>query len=925
MKRGTKVWRVTLAALFLTAPMLGPLAATAVAQDGNGTITGRVASDQSERPMPMATVQIVTPAGEIVAQGSTNHLGIFRLSPPPGTYTVRVQDGLGFAGTQATAVQVAAGESVQIDLTVTLEALRLPEIRQEVETASRTQGPSMIAAPVPVSLVPGNRIREQPAANPLDLLRSVPIDAAQMGLQTGTFVARGFNNIFSGAILFLVDYRLAGIASLRANLMHFVPSTAEDIDRIELVRGPASALYGPNTRDGVLHQMTRSPFEQHGTTVSLSAGERDLFQGTFATSFALGERFAVRASGDYLQATEWEHTDPEEAAERARVLPEDPSTRIGERDFQVRRFGIDLRGDWKIDERTLATFSTGRTVAGRGIELTGVGAAQVRDWEYGYYQARIRRDRLFAQAYLNTSDAGETYTLRNGLPVVDRSRLLSAQVQHGFDVGGRQRLTYGVDFFRTMPDTEGTIHGRHEADDEYNELGAFVQVETALHPRLSLTLAGRGDHHSVLEDPVFSPRAALLYRPSEAQAVRLTYNRAFSTPTAVNLFLDIDAGSFPDAGLAGMGYGLWAQGTGSRGFSFRTDDGSLTGMRSPFNPGGRDQLLPADPAVMWGLAVGVLQAQGAVDAQTAAFLAQLAPAGGEVGMAYLDILGFSTPRPLTDDISFDFSPVRESYTSTWEVGYRGLLAGSVLLSADLWHSKHSNFISAIRPVTPLLFLEGGSLGEHAAGPLVGHFMGRGMGLDDAQAAAIELLTAMGSLPLGVLSSDEVGTRQGRSDLLVTFRNFGNVSLTGIDLEARYDIGQGAYGGGTLSWVDRDHFRTEGEVISLNAPALKWSVYGGYRDLDRGWNGELRVRRLDAFPVLSAPYQATDCIEGDWLNPDPCVEAAMTVDLMAGYELPMIRSTSLQLGVTNLLDAKHRSFAGVPEIGRMAIARIKYSF
>lgn len=917
MRSGTNVLGLMMVPLLMAASLALPVAA----QDGTGTITGRVTSNNGGQPVSGARVEIVNNAGSIVAQGLTNRLGQYRLTSPPGTYTIRVGSGFDHEEGQVSGIRVGPGEMVPVDLRVSHRPVVLPA----VVSPNRNEGESLLATTSAVSYVAGEQVREQPAANPLHRLRTIPVDVAEAGVQSGTVVGRGLNNIFSGAILLLSDHRVAGVPSLRANLMHFIPTTAEDIDRLELVRGPASALYGPNTRNGVLHQMTRSPLDDQGTTVSVAMGERSLLQGSLSTSHALGERFAVRASAEYLEASEWPHADPEEEAERARALPQDPDTRIGNRDFQVRRSGIDVRGDWRIDERTTAVLSAGRTTAHRGIELTGVGAAQVRDWEYGYYQARVRRERFFAQAYLNTSDAGETYTLRNGLPIVDRSRLFSAQVQHGFELGGWQRYTYGVDYFRTMPDTEGTIHGRHEDDDQYDELGGFAQVEATLHPRWDLTLAGRVDHHSVLEDPVFSPRAALLFRAAETQALRLTFNRAFSTPSALNLFLDLDAGAFPDPDLAGLGYGLWAQGTGSEGFSFRADDGSLTGMRSPFNPAGRDQLLPADPAVMWELAVGVLQAQGAVDPETAAFLMQHTPAGGEVGMAYLDVLGASTPRPLTDDVEFSFSPVRESYTRTWEVGYRGLLAGGILFSADVWHARHSNFVSAIRPVTPLLFLEGESLGSHAGPSLVGHFLGRGMSMDDAQAAAGELLVAMGSLPVGVLSSEDVGSQAHRSDLLVTFRNFGEVSLTGVDLEARYDVGPGAYGGGTLSWVDRDHFRTEGEVISLNAPAMKWSLFAGYRDPARGWNGELRIRQLAGFPVLSAPYQATDCIEGEWLNAEPCVERATLVDLVAGYDLPMIPSASVQLGVTNLLDSAHRGFAGVPEIGRMAIARIRYRF
>src|SRR5690606_16301650 len=119
---------------------------------------------------------------------------------------------------------------------------------------------------------------------------------------------------------------------------------------------------------------------------------------------------------------------------------------------------------------------------------------------------RFDWNRLFAQIYLNQSDAGDTFLLRTGQPIVDESTLLVGQIRHGFQPAGWQTLTYGVDFFRTTPRTRGTINGMYEDDDETTEVGAYLQSESALHPKFDLVLAGRVDDHSALPDPIFSPR-----------------------------------------------------------------------------------------------------------------------------------------------------------------------------------------------------------------------------------------------------------------------------------------------------------------------------------------------------------------------------------------------------------------------------------
>jgi outer membrane receptor for ferrienterochelin and colicins len=885
------------------------LAGLLIATDGlaaqSGTLTGRVVDAETNQPLASVSVQVLGSGGQQVASVLSGSDGQFRASVDAGTYALLVSF-IGYETQRLDGISVDAGATESVAVSLRSRVFILNPI---VATVGRVPEKA-VEAPASVAVVGEEEIRLRPATTPADHLRSVPgVDIATHGLQSGNVVVRGFNNIFSGALHTLTDHRIAGIPSLRVNLMHFIPSNDEDIERMEVVLGPGSALYGPNTANGVLHIFTRSPLQDQSTSFSIAGGERSLFHTNFRTSHLLSDNLGLKVSGQYLRGDEWEHTDPQEVVER---------------DFSLERWSGEVRADWQVDDATTAVFSVGRTNASRSIELTGIGAAQVRDWAYTYYQARLTRDRLFGQVYLNTSDAGDTFILRSNDPIVDQSKLLVSQLQHGTALGERQDFIYGVDYIRTMPETGGTVHGRNEDDDQYDEYGIYIQSQTSLTPTLTFTAAGRMDWHSVLPDPVFSPRAALVYSPREGQSFRATYNKAFSTPTSTNLFLDINAGPFPDATLANLGFGTRAQGTRDVGFSFRRADGSLTGMRSPFNPQGRDQLIPADPALMWQIAVGVLAAQGAIDQQTAGFLLQQNPTG-QVGLSYLDVLASQAPVPLTDDVSFDFSPIQESNTTTWEVGYKGILGERLLLAADVWYQQKDNFVSALRPVTPLLFLEGQSLAAFAGPRIVQHLMERGMPMEQAQETAGALITGMASIPIGVLSSEDVSSAANSSDFLVTYRNFGEVDMWGVDLSARFLVDDLWTVGVAASWVDKDHFETEGERIALNAPARKLSASLGYRDARRGLNGELRVRHNSEFPVLSAPSVATACLGDTGPLVEPCVSSFTLLDLSLGYRLAALPGASVQLGIQNLLDEGYRSFAGVPEIGRMALLRLRYEF
>jgi outer membrane receptor for ferrienterochelin and colicins len=901
---GSPVHRSPLQALALVGIpllLLGIGASPLAAQDA--TIRGTVYDAETGQPLSGASVSLSGPATLTRITGGD---GVFTFAVEAGSYSLSVTI-LGYEGHRVEAVRVSEGGTEVVEIGLRSRAFVLNPL---VATVGRGVQEKVVEAPGSVSVVTVEDIRARPTPTPLDHLRSVQgVDIATHGVQSGNVVARGFNNIFSGALHMLTDHRLAGVPSLRVNLMHFVPTTDEDIERIEVVLGPGAALYGPNTANGVLHVLTRSPLRDQGTSISVSGGEQSLFQGNFRTAHRFGDALGVKLSGGYLSAREWEYTDPAEVVAR---------------DFDVERLSGELRADWRIDDQTTLVFQSGRTTAARGIELTGVGAGQVRDWSYSFYQTRFNRGRLFAQAYLNTSDAGSTFTLRDGDPIVDESKLAVAQVQHSSSLPGLVDLIYGADYFRTMPETGGTIHGRYEDDDQFDEFGAYVQGQRSVTDRTNLVLAGRVDWHSELPDPVFSPRAAVVFTPSEGQSLRATYNRAFSTPTAVNLFLDRNVGPFTD--LPVPGFGLWAQGSGGTGFTFRRADGSLTGMRSPFNPAGRDVLIPAEVEVMWPIAVGVLQQTQAIDAETAAFLMQNAPTGAQVGRAYLDVLaGEPVPRPLGSEVSFDTPPIQESTTTTWEVGYKGVLSDRVLLSADLWYSRRDNFVSALRPTTPLLFLEGSSVGAHIVPGLTQHFMERGLGQEQAQGAAVAIVEGLAGIPVGVLSSDQVGSAAGRSDFLVTYRNFGRVNLWGSDIAGRVLLNDEWSVDLGVSWVNRDHFETEGEVIALNAPQTKLRAGVQYRDPVRGISGELRTRYNAEFPVLSAPYIATQCLGDTGPLVEPCVESFFLVDIAAGYRLAQLPGTSVHLSIQNVLDAGYRSFAGVPDVGRMALIRLRYEF
>jgi outer membrane receptor for ferrienterochelin and colicins len=343
-------------------------------------------------------------------------------------------------------------------------------------------------------------------------------------------------------------------------------------------------------------------------------------------------------------------------------------------------------------------------------------------------------------------------------------------------------------------------------------------------------------------------------------------------------------------------------------------------MRSPFNPGGADQLLPAEIPVLWQLAVGVLRAQGAIDDETAGTLLGMEPTNADIERMLLDVsLGEQQLAPLSSTTIADVPGIAESYTETFEIGYTGILDGRVKVSGDVYYMRRNNFVSPLQVQTPLILLNGGDTGTFIAGRLIAG----GMDPAAAEATATQLATGMAQIPLGVVSSDQVAA-QG-ADLIVTYRNVGDLDLWGGDLAVQAFLTDRWTLNGMYSHVSEDYFEVEGSApVSLNAPKHKGSLGVAFRDVRSGFSANGRARFSGGFPAESAGYVGTKCItEGTGgIFEEPCVDSFAIFDVNLGYRVPNTSAT-VQLSINNLFDAGYRSFVGVPTMGRFMMLRVRY--
>ena len=409
--------------------------------------------------------------------------------------------------------------------TAQLEKPKLGEVI--VVTASRTEQP-IHEVPAAVSVITSEDLENQPVHGYADVLQSIPgVNVTQMGAREMQVTARAATSSLSTSQLVLVDKRSVYLDFFGFVMWDLLPVDMAEVKQIEVVRGPASAVWGANAMTGVVNLITKSPKELTGTTVTLGGGEL----GTIfvnALHAGSGDRHGYKVSAGYYE---------QDAFERPTGLI--PGTRTPYPEFQnegTRQPKADVRYDYDLSAESTLSLSGG-FAGSDGLVHSGIGPFALEDGSsMSYAKADWTRGALRVSAFANLLDADSTNLMAigaDGRPVsfAFETETYSADVTNTSVLRERHVLTYGVTARRSDFDLSIAVRGSRR-----NEYGAFLQEE-ALFGKARLVAGARWDHVDPI-GAVVSPRAALLYSPTANHTVRLSFSRAFRAPSVINTDLD---------------------------------------------------------------------------------------------------------------------------------------------------------------------------------------------------------------------------------------------------------------------------------------------------------------------------------------------------------------------------------------------------
>ena len=567
----------------VTILLLASVAAQAFA--GGGSITGRVTSLTEGQPEPLIGA-IVLIQGSV--RGTTTNLkGEYKITDlSPGRYSLMVSM-VGYQRSSRPDIIVEEGRDAVVNFSLTGSPVQIDQV---VVTASK-RAQSLEEVPVSLSVLDATEIRERNALAIDDALRYIP-GVNMTGFQVNIRGSSGYSRGAGSRVLMLLD----GIPFISGDTGELSYETIPigQVDRIEVVKGASSALYGSNALGGVINVITKDIPETPSTNVRLYEGMYN--QPTY-------EQWKWSSKPRYFNGQSVSHSYRVGDLGLALFLSRQFDDGYRQNDYHRRyNFYVKVKEDYAKNSALTLTFGLLYQYGGQYLYWRSLDSAlvppvaqqddnikSIRFFTTGQYSTVIHEGfAITTRAMWFHNDWG--FETRSGIgraeSIADDFRLESEATLIPND---RHTLTIGVD------GNADIIGGDVISDRVIGGFAAFGQDEVRLLRPLTLTVGCRYDFSSVgvtAPGGSLNPKVALAYTPFEGTTARASFGRGFRVPSVAEAFLlagfsDIIAR--PNADLKPERSSSYEIGVSQRLGEFGTFD--IAGFRSDF-----DNLIEVVPA-----------------------------------------------------------------------------------------------------------------------------------------------------------------------------------------------------------------------------------------------------------------------------------------------------------------------------------------
>jgi len=576
--------KLTRSSVVFAIAMLMLLPALGAAQPAStGKLTG-VVKDATGLVVPGAVVVAVDESTKGTFKTTSDGKGLWTIAHvPAGTYTVTV--------TAASSVSaVLKGIKVDANGSATADATLAVGISETViVTASKTEE-LLVNAPAAVSIINDRTIAAMPTQNYADLMRQIPgVNVVQMSARDFAVVPRQAAQIPATSQLMMIDGRTTNQDYFGYVAWDFIPTNLDDVKQIEVLRGPASAVWGPSAMNGVVNVITKSPREMRGTTFTTGFGTFDRTGGeTLAgNSVSAGSMFYANLSHAMVINDTWSfkgsvgYYESDPLARPTGALPNQPTvTYPPYTNYGTKQPKVDARLDYDSPDGISHVSVSGGYAQTGGVFHTGLGPFHLQDGAYGgYTKIDYRRAGLTVRSFVNLWGGDAPSLLAVGplnTPIQNQfsDRTWDTSVENVQLVGGKHLVTYGGNFRHNWTDMTMA-----PLADTRDTVGGYVQDEMLLSKMFRWNVGVRADKFSSLDHAVWSPRTAFLISPMPGSTFRVSYSRAYRAPSMFQNYMDtVVANRAPIPDAFGGGYVYFpVKGLGSTTLTEQTLDGYEVG------------------------------------------------------------------------------------------------------------------------------------------------------------------------------------------------------------------------------------------------------------------------------------------------------------------------------------------------------------
>lgn len=398
-----------------------------------------------------------------------------------------------------------------------------------VVTASSTEQ-NLKDAPASISVITQQDLQRKPVQNLKEVLKEVPgVQLTNEGDNRQGVSIRGLSSSYT---LILVDGKRVNSrnAVFRHNDfdLNWIPVDA--IERIEVVRGPMSSLYGSDALGGVVNIITRKVGKSwHGsvtadTTIQEHRDRGDTYNGQFFTSGPLiDDVLGVKVYGS-LAKREKDDQQPTSTGETPRI-----------EGFTSRDANVEF--NWTPNENHDIDFAYGRdrqdrdsdSLAKDRLERATYAIGHNGRWDLGNSELRFYGEKL------DNKDPASTGTITSESNTLDGKYVLP--------IGAiNQLVTFGGEYRHDKLKDPVNLTGGNSSETSANQYALFLEDEWRIIDPLALTAGLRMDDHETYGDH-WSPRAYLVYNATDTLTVKGGWSTAFKAPSLLQLSPDWTTGS----------------------------------------------------------------------------------------------------------------------------------------------------------------------------------------------------------------------------------------------------------------------------------------------------------------------------------------------------------------------------------------------